>query len=504
MSTPKTTNNIKVKTACGTKTAISCLICQKPTLSVAALSYHKKDQHDGERNRIFPLKCQWCSTKPMITRSGLAKHLVGRCEGVPHLKFPLRCRFCLVQCQDPDDLSKHSLECYSWEQDTSSDDILLDEFDKELIRVTRHPATARYTGQMFEKAELRLENGQREFAFIISRGSKRSKSGSKAFVHIPKRRAPEVVGDTKLDAALGSHTYGQLVCLEDYKLLENKDPLWHLPFPDNGELLATMFEGMLIQAGDDILLAYKVEVYGTADYEDPHAQELAKPEGKNAFKVENVCHDQTHKVMVGTVKWCVLVTLAVMLTDGTVVVGPDNKFFHPKATSHVWIKKTSCDWIKKKPAEDLHNSMARQLRSKFHDEATFAHYSAVHPLLNHHTTMPVTLRTLFGFKSKNAWSGVKVAAFVFHQLYTKHKIVKAEVQMHVEEALGGRHGKSCESLEIVERMIQVMAEQEAIPVSMPVNKCLTELAGRLSGEITHLNNTDVMDAVVKKIKSMIL
>ncbi|KAG0314983.1 hypothetical protein BG000_005355 [Podila horticola] len=497
----KTTDDIKAKTA---KTAISCSICQKPISSVTAMSSHKRDQHDGEQRRIFPPKCQWCGIRPMVTRLGLAKHLADHCEAVLHIKFPLSCRFCDAECQDRNDLSNHSLECYSWEQDTSSDDQLLNEFDKELIRVTRHPAAARYTEQMFEKAELRLENGERGFAFIISSSSKWSMSDSKAFVHIPKHCAPEVVEDSKLDAVLELHAYGHLVCLEDYKLLENKDPLWHLPFPDSGELLAMMFEGMLIQAGNDILLAYKVEVYGMADYEDPHAQELAKPEGKNNFKVENVCHGQMHKVMVGTIKWCMLVTLAVMLTDGTVVVGPDNKFFHPKATSHIWIKKTSCDWIKKKPAEDLHNSMACQLQSKFHNEATFAHYSAVHPLLNHHTTMPVTLRTLFGFKSKNAWSGVKVAAFVFHQLYTKHKIVKAEVQMHVEEALGGRHGKSCESLKIVERMIQVMAEQEAIPVSLPVNKCLTELAGRLSGEITHLNNTDVMDAVVKKIKSMIL
>jgi hypothetical protein len=499
----KTTDDIQAKTARGTMAAISCYICQKPVPGVAALSTHKKDQHDGERRRIFPLKCQWCSIKPMITRSGLSKHL-GRCQAVSCLQFPLSCPFCKAECQGPVDLSRHSLECYSWEQDTSSDDQLLNEFDKELIRVTRHPAAARYTEQMFEKAELRLENGEREFAFIISRGSKRSKSGSKAYVHIPKRHAPEVVEDTKLDAVLESHAYGHLVCLEDYKLLENKDPLWHLPFPDNGELLATMFEGMLIQSGDDILLAYKVEVYGTADYEDPHAQELAKPDGKNAFKVESVYHDQTHKVMVGTVKWCVLVTLAVMVTDGTVVVGPDNKFFHPKAASHVWIKKTSHDWIKKKPADDLYNTMARQLRSKFDDEATFALYSAVHPLLNHHTTMPVTLRTLYGFKSKNAWSGVKVAAFVFHQLYTKCKIVKSEVQMHVEETLSSRKGQSCASLKIVERMIQVMEEEEALPVSKPVNKCLTELAGNLSGEITNLNNTDVMDAVVKKIKSMIL
>ncbi|KAK3807522.1 MAG: hypothetical protein JOS17DRAFT_808068 [Linnemannia elongata] len=494
----KSTHNSK-----GMKSTILCYLCQKEISSTSSAKHsHKWDQHDGSQKRIFPLKCQWCDVKPMMTRTGLAKHL-SRCQGVLCLQFPLACPSCDKECQGADDLSKHSSSCYSWEQDTSSDESFLDDFDKRLYRVTRHPAAARYMEQMFQKTELRLQNGETEYAFMLSPGCKRLMSGAKAHVRIVKRRAPEVVEDTKLDVAVGSHAFGRLVCFEDYKLLENNDPLWHLPFPDNGELLATMFEGMVIQSGDDALLAFKVEVYGTDDYEDPHAQDVAKPEGLHAFKVENVCHDQTHKVMVGAIKWCVLSTLAVMVTDGTVVVGPDNKFFNPKATSRVWIKKTSYEL--NNTTRGFYNTMARQLRSKFDNEATFEPYSAVHPLLNHRTTMPVTLKTLYGFKSKNGWSGVKVAAFVFHQLYTKRKIVKAEVEMHVEEALGGRQGKSCETLKILERVIQAMAEdEEAVPVSKPVNKCLTELAGKLSGEITNLNNTDVMEAVVKKIKSMIL
>src|SRR5690349_6955109 len=167
-------------------------------------------------------------------------------------------------------------------------------------------------------------------------------------------------------------------------------------------------------------------------------------------------------------------------------------YLHAKIRIHIGLSNTT---------RGLYNTMARQLRSRFDKEATFELYSAVHPLFNHHTTMPVTLKTLYGFKIKNEWSGVKVAAFVFHQLYTKRKIVRADVKLHVEEALSGRKGMSCESLKIVERMIDVMAEEEAVPVSKPVNKCLTDLAGKLSGEITNLNNSDVMRAVVKKIKS---
>ncbi|KAG0046393.1 hypothetical protein BGZ89_005306, partial [Linnemannia elongata] len=57
----------------------------------------------------------------------------------------------------------------------------LDEFDKELNQFTRRLAAARYTERMFENAELRLENGERELAIIFSQGSKRLMSGTKAY-----------------------------------------------------------------------------------------------------------------------------------------------------------------------------------------------------------------------------------------------------------------------------------------------------------------------------------
>lgn len=215
-----------------------------------------------------------------------------------------------------------------------------------------------------KKAELRLENGEKKFAFIVSRGTKHLLEGANAHVRVFKRHRPELIEDTRLDVALVTHSYGRLVKLNDYKLLNNNDPIWHMPFPENGERLARMLEGLLIQSGDQVLLALKVEIYGTADYEDPHAQDIARPEGMKSFKVANIYHDRTHKVMIGTLKWCLLVTLAVILTDGTVVVGPNNQVFEPKETSSVWMRKEL--------GEHLYNTMARQLRSKFDDMATFA------------------------------------------------------------------------------------------------------------------------------------
>ncbi|GJJ70024.1 hypothetical protein EMPS_02373 [Entomortierella parvispora] len=142
--------------------------------------------------------------------------------------------------------------------------------------------------------------------------------------------------------------------------------------------------------------------------------------------------------------------------------------------------------------------MPRQLRSKYDEEVTMAPYAAVHPLLNHHTTMPVTLKTLYAFKCKNEWSGIKVAAFVFYQMYSERRIAKQRVM----EMLSCCKAKSGNTFKIVQRMVELMKEEETFPVSKPVCKCLTDLAGALSGEITSLNNTIVKPAVLKKLRSM--
>jgi hypothetical protein len=100
--------------------------------------------------------------------------------------------------------------------------------------------------------------------------------------------------------------------------------------------------------------------------------------------------------------------------------------------------------------------------------------------------MPVTLRTLYGFKVNKGWTGEKVAAHVFHQLHSQRKIVKAEVQSHVEEALDGRDS-STELLNIMQDMVEAMADEESFPVS----------------KITTFNTTVVKEAVAKRIKSIV-
>ncbi|KAF9433616.1 hypothetical protein BGZ76_009200 [Entomortierella beljakovae] len=148
--------------------------------------------------------------------------------------------------------------------------------------------------------------------------------------------------------------------------------------------------------------------------------------------------------------------------------------------------------------------MERQVRSKFDVKSTFGNFAAVNPLLNDFRTLPVTLKTHYEFKTDNTWSGLKVGAFVFHQLYNgEHKIIKAEVQSFMEEALKQCKGKPCKILEIVAQLLNVMAEEEGAPVSKEVNKHLTELAPKLSSEIWSLNKDKVFPAVVKRIDEIL-
>ena len=103
------------------------------------------------------------------------------------------------------------------------------------------------------------------------------------------------------------------------------------------------------------------------------------------------------------------------------------------------------------------------------------------------------LPTIYG-----AWSGIKTAAFVFHQLYAKRKLVKTDVDSCPVKSRG-HDGAGCKILDVVGRMVGLMADEETIPVSKDVNKCLTELAGMIHGEISNLNKDKVSNAVEKRI-----
>ncbi|KAF9896541.1 hypothetical protein BX616_007254, partial [Lobosporangium transversale] len=186
-----------------------CLLCGKVMKSLGSLRKHKHESHDGSKNRIHPLKCSWCPSS-FGSRPGLSKHL-GRCTGLSELSYPLPCPHCGHECASVKQMCAHSCDCLSWKQDSDSEEQALVEFEKELVDITKHAATARCSQEIFEPAELRLEDGSRAFALLLTSGTKRLQSGSVAYVRPLKRRCESEVKDVELEVALKAHRYGGLV-----------------------------------------------------------------------------------------------------------------------------------------------------------------------------------------------------------------------------------------------------------------------------------------------------
>ncbi|KAF9280624.1 hypothetical protein BGZ88_012087 [Linnemannia elongata] len=315
--------------------------------------------------------------------------------------FPSRCPACDEQIKEARDLAIHCLKCIKWPVDFAKQQADLQEFDAELLKSTRHMATAHFSKDIFEAVELRLSGGDKMFGFVLPGGSERLGQGSEAFVRPLKRRRDDekIVGED-LKLMLKTHAFCSLVDVDKYSLLEDGDPLCCMPFLTHGKELARRLVGILIQSGVDILLCLKVEVYGRRKSEDPHASDLAMPDAR-PFKVVNEEHDSARQVMIGTVRWNALITLAVVVTT------------------------------------DL--------------------------------------------KSNGRWSGIKVAAFLFHQVYVRGKVSKADV----EKRLGMCRAEKDDSVlsAILQQLVEDMEPEERRPVSEKVNKNLTTLAGRISGNI---------------------
>lgn len=236
-------------------------------------------------------------------------------------------------------------------------------------------------------------------------------------------------------------------------------------------------------------------MYGRRESEDAHhITKLGEPDGSRPFKVANHTHNNTQMVIIGTVRWNALVTMAVVLTSGRVVVGPHNPWFHPHAASHVWLVKNG--------DEDLNNNVERHTRSKFDQASSFELFAAAHPRFLSHCTLPVTLSTLWEFKSRGKgknWSGAKLASFIFHQLLNCGKILKSDVIQRLDE-LEIRENCLTETtvdgiLANLRRLSEVMRDEETRPLSMNVSNELRQLAEKLQGEITNINKTTITDEV---------
>ncbi|KAG0344046.1 hypothetical protein BG005_002078, partial [Podila minutissima] len=288
-------------------------------------------------------------------------------------------------------LSDHSYRCVSWPVVVASQEDDWLSFEMELVENTKHFASAELVKKMFVPTMMKLAGGERLFGFVlVTRAHLLGEEGKVALVSPLKYRLEETLEDTHLALALKPHKYGRLVKVNEYELVEDGDDFWCMPFSGGSELVARKLQSCLIQSGPDVILCLKVEVYGRSPDEDPHGDaDVALPDIR-PFKIVNQKFDDASQLMIGTVRWNALVTMAVVLTSGRIIVGANNTIFKPHSKSHLWLKKGG--------EKDMRNNLVRQIRSNFDDEITYGNHAAVHPRFLRFNTKPATLSDLWSFK----------------------------------------------------------------------------------------------------------
>ncbi|KAF9907383.1 hypothetical protein BX616_000424 [Lobosporangium transversale] len=231
----------------------------------------------------------------------------------------------------------------------------------------------------------------------------------------------------------------------------------------------------------------------------PH---VAFPDTK-PFKIVNQKFGDTNQLMIGSVLWNALSTLAVVLTTGKVIVGPHNSFFRSHCNSRLWFKKGA--------GKDMRNNVVRQTRTNFDDIITYGKHAAVHPRFLMFNAKPVTLADLWTFKaSTHGWSGLKVAAFVFKKLFNNcGELLRSEVE---ERLAMVRRDKGDDSDDTesdrgirnnLQRLVDVMEEKETRPVSVKVDRELRGLADKANKQLRKINQTVVIAQVERILEGML-
>ncbi|KAG9323440.1 hypothetical protein KVV02_008840 [Mortierella alpina] len=114
-------------------------------------------------------------------------------------------------------LSNHSFKCHLWLEDVKSQQEGLREFDAQLLENTKHIAVARFSKDLFEPVELRLEGGEKMFGLLLVGGAKRLGDGSIAYVRPLRHRMDDEIDDLELKLALKAHAFSQLVDVKNYE-----------------------------------------------------------------------------------------------------------------------------------------------------------------------------------------------------------------------------------------------------------------------------------------------
>ncbi|KAF9578133.1 hypothetical protein BGW38_006226 [Lunasporangiospora selenospora] len=469
-----------------------CVLCLSRFGSIKTHRTHYCESHDGSTERLNPLKCDSCE-KSYLNRGSLRRH-IQECQLSRDIIYPRLCPWCKTpNIIDIKTWSKHSYTCKSWPEVPKTDIIDWTSFDDGLLDCTKHSPSAEFIKKMLVPTSIKLPGRIQTFGFIFESGVKHLQESHGLALIEPLVKQSDSITDDDLKIALSYHKYGNLIKDVDYMLADDTDDFWHLPFKGQSEYISRRLQSCIIQSGKDIILCLKIEVYGRSQGEDPQADSNVALPGSRPFNVVNEQFLDVSQLMIGSIRWNALVTLSTVLTSGTVVVGPHNPFFKPHRHSRLWLKKGA--------DRDLHNNLVRHTRSNFNSIISYGLHAAIHPSFNRSQSRPITLSDLWSFKANTRWSGIKIVAYIFHNLFdASEPLYKSTIQKYLN-LLNDRQVKTDDGAEVsgiigsLIGLVKIMRDSETRPVSLEFDRYLRLLADQAQSEITRLNRSLIMTEV---------
>ncbi|KAF9344115.1 hypothetical protein BGX34_005986, partial [Mortierella sp. NVP85] len=221
---------------------------------------------------------------------------------------------------------------------------------------------------------------------------------------------------THFQDALG----GGLVDMDSYEPLEQS--MFLANFKQKKEELARTFAGALIHFGSTVIMLLKVEIYGREPSEDVHAFDLAIPKA-DLRTIVRVQHDNTRKLVIGTMTYNVLVTSAIELSNCTISVGADSTL-HVSENSQIWARKD----------KHLNPLLFRQLRSKFDFKSTLFQCASVYYNFCSWNLCPVTVPGLWNYHIKDRTvTGLNATAKLFYDMYDTGSISRGLLEKSLQK-----------------------------------------------------------------------
>ncbi|KAG0204903.1 hypothetical protein BGX31_003081, partial [Mortierella sp. GBA43] len=331
------------------------------------------------------------------------------------------------------------------------------------------------------------QSGEHSVALLTDSGAKRHADDPIVDIRPIQKKSKLAMELDDLKVAISGHYFGGIVDPEMYKPIDPS--LYQESMSSKGDEIARTFAGALLQTGSSVILLIKVEAYGRRPSEDIHAIEIVKPVW-DLYTVAVVTHDNTKKLIIGTLSFNILVTAAIDLVTGAISVGPGTSF-QVSGKSRLWCRTD----------KGLNPLMERQLRSKFDDPITFSMRASMFYPYADWECSPVTLFGLLDHYRRKKNSNIKAIATIFDDIGRTQCIKKALV----ESLLVDLDGKA-----VVPRVLRgllktftpEMKERE-LKGDKVASRLLRVLADSSCGTIRSLNTDKIIPAIKSRTEALI-